>query len=184
MKKVFVITICLICILSQTLFAESQNLNFVLSIEEDYGIVIPDDVLRLDRFVFEYVDNSGASHLLRESTFDVGSLLIDENETVITLLYYGNLSSDYEVVISGDMGEGWNIGDAILPVNISFLEAEDKPQDIVVRETRYGEASILVPATASRSSVPVVDLVLSWSGEEGLLPGSYNANFTLELSAI
>lgn len=167
-----------------TLMAESQNLEFSLSIEEDYGIQIPDDVIRLDRFVFEYTDEAGASHLMSSSAFDAGSLQLDQNSAVITLRYYGNLSSDYEVSISGDVAEGWHIGDKILPITIEFLESDDKPEDITVREIRYGEVGIKVPATGSRESVPVVDLVLTWGGEEGLMPGEYETSMRLELSSL
>lgn len=183
MKKLF----CLILIFFLTLsalFSDSQNLDFLLTIEEDYGINIPENVIRLDRFVFEVTEESGVTHLMSNSSFDAGSLHLDQNSAVITLRYYGNLSSDYEVSISGDIGEGWNIGDKILPVTIEFVEADDKPEDIIVQETRYGEVGIKVPATGARDSVPVVDLVLTWGGEEGLMPGDYHAEMHLELSAM
>lgn len=183
MKKLLCLILILLFALA-TLSADSQNLDFLLTIEEDYGINIPENVIRLDRFVFEVTDESGVAHLMSNSSFDAGSLQLDQNSAVITLRYYGNLSSDYEVSISGDIGEGWNIGEKILPITIEFLEAEDKPEDIVVRETRYGEVGIKVPATGARDSVPVVDLVLTWGGEEGLLPGDYHAEMHLELSAM
>lgn len=184
MKKTLILLIVVFSILTQVVFAESQTLNFIMTVEEDYGVNIPDDVIRLDRFVFEYIDAAGTPQLLSESTFDVGELIVGDNTTIITLRYYGNLSKDYEVRVSGDIGAGWDVGNKYIPVNISFVGSEDKPDDVTVTETRYGEAEILIPASGMRTSVPIVDLILNWDGDAELFPGEYIANLVLELSVV
>lgn len=185
MKKFTILVFVIFSLISNVVFAESHNLRFILSVEEDYGIVIPEDALKLDRFVFEYSDvESDAEYLIKESSFEVGSLSMGENSTTLTLKYYGNLSEDYEVVISCDPGTGWNIDGSYLPITVEYVEAVDKPEDVIVSDIRYGEVYVNVPATGSRSAVPIVDLILSWAGEPNLSPGTYEVDLTLGLSVV
>ena len=181
MKKVLISL--LILLMPLMIFADSQRLDFVLSIDEDYGIFIPEDALKLDRFVFEVTSESGEAELLRFSSIDVGSLSTEGNSTTLTMRYYGNLSRDYEVTITPEEGLGWSSGDTFIPINVSFEESLDKPEDIIVNTLSDGSVSIFIPANRSRSSVAVVDLILSWSGMPELTPGEVETSLLLELSA-
>lgn len=184
MKKLFLLLFLLL--LLTTLAATDMNTQELIletTVPENYGIHVPDDALKLDQFLFEFNTKEGISELLTDSRFSVGSF--DELDMQsFTLIYYGNLSNSYSVLVRVDSTGFEKNGQApsTIPVNISFSEPEDKPEDItIVDDEEYGTCSIVIPPSGPRRGVEVVNLNIGWDSQRDILPGRYEMTLNIEL---
>ena len=160
----------------------TQELILETIVPENYGIHIPDDALKLDQFLFEFDAGDGISELLTDSRFSVGSFE-DLDMQSFTLIYYGNQSGSYSVPVRVD-STGFENGQAssTIPVNISFSEPEEKPEDItIVDDEEYGSCSIFIPPSGPRRGVEVVNLNIGWDSQRDILPGRYEMTLNIEL---
>ena len=188
MKKI-VSTLFLFISITSLFAAERNEQELILEtvVPENYGIHVPDEAITLDQFVFEFSTDNGTAELLTDSRFSIGSFE-DARMQSFTLLYYGNLVNDYNVrLIVRDNGGFSLVGDnrglsASIPVNISFSETEDTPEDIeIVDDEENGVCSVIIPPAGPRRGVDVVNLNISWEEARDLFPGAYELTLSIEL---
>lgn len=185
MKKILSVLILFLVFLSLSAVGNDQTLILETVVPENYGINVPDHALHLDQFVFEFEGDRGISELLTESRFSIGNFESTRMQT-FTLLFYGNLSTDYTVQISVDTEDGFvrqsGNNEASIPVSVFFEEADEKPEDItVVCDEEYAKAYVTIPPTGPRRGVEVVTLTLLWEEVRDLLPGEYEMAVDIEL---
>lgn len=186
MKRFYILLILIISTLNlHATDINSQELILETIVPENYGIYVPDEAISLDQFLFEFSTEAGTSELLTDSHFSIGSFE-DVSMQSFTLLYYGNLSSDYNVIVKAGTRNGFvnnNAGDAIsIPVDINYSEPENKPEDIkIIDDEEYGICSILIPPAGPRRGVEVVDLNISWGSQRDVIPGNYELALNIEL---
>lgn len=180
MKKLIVLILFVIIIIP----LNAEMLEFGFHITDDYGVVYPDDVLHLDRFVFEIETEDGEKELLRSRYFDLGSFDgFRDDKFSIRFLYYGNLSYPYDVRIEGETGNGF-VGEQMqFPVDISF-KSISTDEHISVEEIGENNVQITVFPAGLMTGVPAVEMLLDWENGPNALPGSYNLNLWLTLSAV
>lgn len=187
-SKFLVFMIISVCSASSTLFGQintfgSSSLYFSAVVPEDYGVVFPSDVLFLDSLCFEYMENGISGQLVNAE----GEINIDYlhgmNTFSVNLLYYGNLSHDYNVELVVGDSTGW-IGEdnSYIPVDIKFGEYTGN-NGIESRTTTVAGDSlnIKVPAVGPRRGEKVGNIIFSWENDMDLQPGIYklDVNFVL-----
>lgn len=186
MKKFFALFVC-IFLVSFSIAAETSSgmVPFYLTIEEDFGIVFPDDVLRLDRFVFEVQLKDGTSKLVPNAALNISELAIEKNSLDLNLCYYGNLSYRYAVRVKADIGPGWVGGDDMaIPIVLTFGPSAEAPYDVFPVFVQDNEIEVSIPPTGAKRNVPVAALNLDWSGIRDAIPGIYRAELWLELQTL
>ena len=162
---------------------ESMTLNAI--VPEDFGVEFPPEAVRLDRFVFE-IDSENEQHQLLDSwMFPIGIVEDNFGYREITLLYYGNSSKAYDVILSFNMGDmtlnGEPFGDSI-PFWMEFERSEDADDDIQVFEDQDSDSvRVYIPSAGERLAVPVVDIRFYWDISGSVLPGEYAAELSIEL---
>ena len=180
MKKLvfsFILLIAISCIL----FAEDtiQTVSFKAVVPEDYGVVFPQDALRVDKLVFQLPNGDLVSY---KSDLDVFFISVGERSIVLDILFYGNLENDYEVTIDAG-SHGMMIGpeeENRVPVSLSFEEYAGS-DGIESTLNIDGSVSITVPAMGARHAEKVGSLVLSWEYPLELMPGEYTMELDLSL---
>ena len=138
MKRVFVLLILIVSALNlYSTDINSQELILETVVPENYGIHVPDEALSLDQFLFEFSTEVGTNELLTDSHFSIGNF-DDVSMLSFTLIYYGNLSRDYNVIVKANSQNGFvntnGDSDVSIPVTISYSEPEEKPDDIKITD--------------------------------------------------
>ena len=195
MKKVAVLFL-LACSFSCILFADDLNGNMAdnsmklsMDIPEDYGIDVPLNVLQLDHFVFRY-DFGDRASLVPNDTLVINYDMLNARRMEFTLLFYGNLSSDYHVMIETDTGLGWTRtidGEQIaIPLEVEWSVNEDARPEMSVNADLLDtdNVELNVPALGPMVGEPVVDVAFEWSDDAEMVPGAYFATINFTLSAI
>lgn len=175
----------------------ADTLDIYAIVPDDYGVVIPDSVLILDRFAFEVdADVSSDTHtdekgreLLSSSEVSIGEITGNEEDFMFTLLYYGNLSASYDVSIAAMAGLGWRLNPesqelCTIPISVIMSEADGINDDISVVPRGFDAVDVHIPPHGPRRGVPVVKVVLLWNAGADLIPGRYHAEINIELRAI
>lgn len=176
--KSIICTALLLLFCAWSAFAITETIHFSAVIPEDHGIIFPDNVLRLDHLFFS-MDNVLIDE---EETTDVGMDL--SNSFIVDIIYYGNLSSDYEVTLSANASSGWLSGDnplEYIPINISFREflGENGIKSTVVDSD--DSLDISVPASGPIRGQKVGEMIVSWESGLVLQPGMYDMELNLSL---
>ena len=195
MKKAF-IAIILIASFSLSLYAgDMKKVSLNVDIPEDYNVVVPDGISRLDKLVLELqLEPSSnmqpgrraySSVISSESGLDITDALFDAGSLRMTLLYYGNLSYDYRVRVSVDTRNGWLLSrNSSIPIEAELRRSAECDEDIAVTENIDGSADIIVPSNGLRQGVPAADILLSWDRLMNIMPGRYSAEIVLSLEAL
>lgn len=186
MKKIFVLMVVFVSAVSVALFAENDEarINMELIVPEDYGVFIPENVLRLDRLIFatEIADNE---YRLLERNVDVFTSLVDEDGFTVTLIYYGNLSTPYTVTLdASSAGFAMRQGDRLIPIDLAFRSPDTPSDQIVTDFVSGGEITFTVlpggPVTGEAAAV----LDVSWPKQANLVPGIYEAVIDIRLTSM
>ena len=179
MKKVGLIFILLIFSVFILQAVEYRTIEMEANIPEDFGMIFP-DAIWLDRFAFEITSKGGDRELLRVLPLSMGSIEEESGSFEFTLLYYGNQSVPYNVIIS--------LGNTVLSGSVSNIplygEIRRSPEtsfDIEVNDVGPGRALIHIPPAGARNGVPVADVILSWKGLRDADPGRYSAELEIGL---
>ncbi len=197
MKKVLCFIIIMSAFVSMLFAGEEKKISLNVDIPEDYNVIIPDGSAKLDRLVLELqLDvssdnsfsmgrNSYTSMLPSSSGLSIADSLFDSGAIKMTMLYYGNQSSDYRVKVNIDTGKGWGVGRNIyLPITASFKRNAESAEDIVITDNIDDSVDIIIPPAGLRQGVPVADINLSWERISSIIPGRYSAEIVLSLEAI
>lgn len=183
--KRFLLLMILISLTIISSFAALNGETLVIEtiVPENYGIHTPDDAIELGQFVFSFETDAEIGNLLTEQRLKIDNIE-EVKEQCFTLLYYGNLSQDYNVQISIDTGLGFNSVNSAsyIPVEVRFEEPEEKPNDIIViKDEEYSKASVIIPPTGPRRGVETLDMIFSWSDVADAMPGRYEMDINIEL---
>ena len=174
-------------LISVYLFSVSEEtLTVSTTVPEDYGVEFPGQYLHMDRLYFAIMTSDGYSYLSEHAP-----LFINYNSSMgkycINLLYYGNQSTSYDVVIEVDPGLGWVRNDDVDELNVPIvieLAKSDGPQDIRVDDSGERQVALSVPPAGPRRGEKVLDINLSWDGYGQLSPGVYEADLKITMTTI
>ena len=183
-NRIRMILLMMMFLLSVSLYATTsmQGLMVSMTIDEDYGVVFPQGVLRLDRFVFEWRLEDGRSILLPSGDVDIGRYDERSGRPSFTLCYYGNLSTPYSVKLEAEVLSGWQ-GErgATIPLRVGFHQAKEYPF-FEYFETAATEVYLTVYPDGVKNGIPLVGLDLEWDDDLDIRPGRYVADILLHLS--
>ena len=185
LKRIIVIVLLLISVFPLAFSDyESESLILETVVPENYGIHTPDDAVELGQFLFQFETEPGTSELLTDSRIVIDNIEQKYFEE-LTLLYYGNLSEEYNVEISIDTGSGFissNHDNGVIPVSVSFSEADDKGEGItIIKDEEYSKANIIVPPTGPRRGEETLTITLSWQDVRDVIPGRYEMELYIGL---
>ena len=189
MKKVCSLLILLFLCLS-LLNAVDERLSFVADVPDDFGVNIPSDSVRLDRLVFALDSEfSDLNYLASNNDLYIGDVTKYPEGITLNLLYYGNLSYPYDVVISTNSGRGLSAileGDATasIPLFVKIEESEELSDGVAVSEIDENNTRLTIDPTGLRQGDNVLDVNINWDASATLLPGRYHADLSFELTSI
>ncbi len=185
MIRKILIFILLILIPSSLIFADTETIQLGLELEDDFGIIFPNEAMRLDHFVIAIGDRTTGYNIVTKSMAE--NIRISERSSItFTLLYYGNLTNDYEVRLSSSPELNWmgeNNGETVsIPISVDIYESEDCFDTASVTKIDDSVVDIFIEATGPVRGEPVADITLSWESPLTLMPGIYSTDFSMTLS--
>ena len=180
MRKI--LSLLILLVLALPLCAKQyESINVEAFVPDDYSIVIPEAV-SIDRLVFEIELESGEDELMVEPEFSLGELSVGSGSTSFSLLYYGNLSSPYDVVINATSDGLINEGNgARIPIEIEIIRDDDCLSEIETTSLTADEMHLVVPPMGAIEGEPVVKFIVTWDSPEDLPLGHYEGTMDLEL---
>lgn len=191
MRRLIIATIMTLVVLVGVFAAEdTRALTVSTVVPVDYGVVFPADGLRLDRLYLALEAAGGDRNYLTtdDTTIHTGLITDHPDGMVFHFLFYGNLATTYQVMITADAGSGLVLqsGDDTftIPVDVSFQEPEDE-NDNVVLEILDGNTAILqVDTVGAVSALDVLELRVKWEDSPEIIAGDYMADLSLELTTM
>ena len=161
------------------LSANTEVIHFATVIPEDFGVVYPDNALRMDHLLFRIGDVLVDEEGIAEAVFDW-----IHNFIVVDVIYYGNLSEDYEVTLTSDSNSGWiskNDSSDYIPINVYFNEFRGEDGIRSITGDSPESVDITVPAYGPRRGQKVAEMVIAWEPGLSLEPGYYDMDLNLSL---
>lgn len=191
MRRLIIATIMTLVLLVGVFAAEdTRALTVSTVVPVDYGVVFPADGLRLDRLYLALEAAGGDRNYLTtdDTTIHTGLITDHPDGMVFHFLFYGNLATTYQVMITADAGSGLVLqsGDDTftIPVYVSFQEPEEE-NDNVVLEILDGNTAILqVDTVGAVSALDVLELRVKWEDSPEIIAGDYMADLSLELTTM
>ena len=184
MKKSLIL-ILLVLIPSCFMFADTETIQLGLELADDYGIIFPNEAMRLDHLVVAIGDRSTGYTTVTKSMAE-NIQISERNSITFTLLYYGNLTNDYDVRLSSSPELHWmgeNNGETVsLPIDVEISKSPDCFDTAEVTKIDDSVVDIFIEATGPVRGEPVADITLSWESPLTLMPGIYAADLSLTLS--
>lgn len=181
-KILFALLIILFMAVAVVSANSMQGLMVSMTIDEDYGVVFPQGVLRLDRLVFEWRLKDGRAVLLPSGNVDIGRYDERSKRPSFTLCYYGNLGSPYSVKLEAEVLSGWVAAKGYeIPLFVSFDQAAEYPF-FEYMDTSSAEVYMTVYPDGVKNGIPLVELNLDWDDDLDIRPGRYTADILLTLS--
>lgn len=186
MRKILFLLI--LSALLSSLSAEKE-LKFIAVVPEDYGVFIPDDVIMFDKLAISISSKNESDFLLAQDQLYMGEIMNSEQTSIdFSMLYYGNLGVPYEVEIAIDPGEGWYMWNQdelqTLPISVGYSKPEDIDDSVSISEEINGSVYATVMPTGPKSALPIVDVTMTWEGPRDLIPGTFQADLRVRVSAI
>ena len=176
MIRRLLVVLFLISIVVSALIAEPGGVS--LTIPDDYGIDVPENVLMFGKFVIELNPESEARQLLRSSDVSV----VDSDDISLRLRYFGNSSSVYAVDFYADAFIGAEEG--FFPVMDSVvITGAVKDGSVVVKERTGSGADIRIEPGGLKRGISVADVSLDLDIPQDILPENYKIGLLLSLSA-
>ena len=179
--------ILIMMIASLSLSAETENeLVLMTDIPEDYAVEFP-DAKHIDHLYFSTDDAPTERNLVRTPTIDVGATERGgDGYYELSLFYYGNLSSVYDVVLSAESYEGFtpastSSGSETIPLGIRFEVPDAKRDEIEVNINTDGSAHLRIEPSGPMRGLEVLDMVFTWEVNEDAMPGEYMADVYLKM---
>lgn len=176
-RYILVFLMLVFCIGNAT--ALTETIQFSASVPEDHGVVFPEDALRMDHILFSIdgvlVEKDGNADVIFDGI---------HSYVAVDIIFYGNLSTDYEVTLAADSDSGWiskEDPDDYIPINVYFNEfyGEDGIHSEV--NDSYDAVDISVPVSGPRRGQKVAEMIISWESGLELQPGYYDMDLNLSL---
>ena len=156
-------------------------------IPEDYGIEFP-RALHLDHLYFSTEEAPTERRFVRSMTIDAGETDRDGGNYELNLLYYGNLSRPYDIVLSAESVGGFRLKDSQIveniPLDVRFERPETLSDEIEVDINDDGSAHLSVNAIGPVRGVEVLDMVCTWIPASDTVPGEYIADIVVRMEAL
>ena len=175
-KSIMAVMIILLFISNAYAAEETKSLAVSTIVPVDYGVVFPADGLRLDRLYLALEAAGGDRNYLTT------------DDTTIHFLFYGNLATTYQVMITADAGSGLVLqsGDDTftIPVDVSFQEPEEENDNVVLEILDGNTAMLQVDTAGAVSALDVLELRVKWEDSPEIIAGDYMADLSLELTTM
>lgn len=183
------ITITIILLIITDVFAaeESKSLAVSTIVPVDYGVAFPSDGLRLDRLYLALETAGGDRNYLTtdDTTIHTGLISDHPDGMVFQFLFYGNLATTYQVMITADAGSGLVLqsGDETfnIPVDVLFQEPEEEHENVLLEILDGSTAVLQVDTSGAVSALDVLELKVKWDDSPEFIAGDYIADLSLEL---
>lgn len=189
-KSIMAVMIILLFISNAYAAEETKSLAVSTIVPVDYGVVFPADGLRLDRLYLALEAAGGDRNYLTtdDTTIHTGLITDHPDGMVFHFLFYGNLATTYQVMITADAGSGLVLqsGDDTftIPVDVSFQEPEDENDNVVLEILDGNTAMLQVDTVGAVSALDVLELRVKWEDSPEIIAGDYMADLSLELTTM
>lgn len=191
MRRLIISTILTLVVLVGVFAAEdTRALTVSTVVPVDYGVVFPADGLRLDRLYLALEAAGGDRNYLttEDTTIHTGLITDHPDGMVFQFLFYGNLATTYQVMITADAGSGLVLqsGDDTftIPVDVSFQEPEEENDNVVLEILDGNTAMLQVDTVGAVSALDVLELRVKWEDSPEIIAGDYMADLSLELTTM
>lgn len=191
MRRLIISTVLTLVVLVGVFAAEdTRALTVSTVVPVDYGVVFPADGLRLDRLYLALEAAGGDRNYLttEDTTIHTGLITDHPDGMVFHFLFYGNLATTYQVMITADAGSGLVLqsGDDTftIPVDVSFQEPEEENDNVVLEILDGNTAMLQVDTVGAVSALDVLELRVKWEDSPEIIAGDYMADLSLELTTM
>ena len=191
MRKACIMIIIILLIIADV-FAAEESKSLVVStvVPVDYGVAFPSDGLRLDRLYLALETAGGDRNYLTtdDTTIHTGLISDHPDGMVFQFLFYGNLATTYQVMITADAGSGLVLqsGDETfnIPVDVLFQEPEEEHENVLLEILDDATAVLQVDTSGAVSALDVLELKVKWDDSPEFIAGDYIADLSLELTTM
>lgn len=187
-----IVTVMIFLLIMANVFASEDTRSLTVStiVPVDYGVVFPEDGLRLDRLYLAMEVAGGETNYLTtdDTTINTGLITEHPDGMVFQFLFYGNLATTYQVMITADAGSGLVLqsGDVpfTIPVEVSFQEPEDEHENVLLEILDDATVMLQVDTLGAVSALDVLELNVKWEDSPDFIAGDYIADLSLELTTM
>ena len=189
-KTCITVAILLLILVNAFALEDSRSLSVSTVVPVDYGVVFPADGLRLDRLYLALETAGGDRNYLTtdDTTIHTGLISDHPDGMVFQFLFYGNLATTYQVMITADAGSGLVLqsGDETfnIPVDVFFQEPEEEHENVLLEILDDSTAVLQVDTSGAVSALDVLELKVKWDDSPEFIAGDYIADLSLELTTI
>lgn len=189
-KTCITVAILLLILVNAFALEDSRSLSVSTVVPVDYGVVFPADGLRLDRLYLALETAGGDRNYLTtdDTTIHTGLITDHPDGMVFQFLFYGNLATTYQVMITADAGSGLVLqsGDETfnIPVDVSFQEPEEEHENVLLEILDDATAVLQVDTSGAVSALDVLELKVKWDDSPEFIAGDYIADLSLELTTM
>lgn len=189
-KTCITVAILLLILVNAFALEDSRSLSVSTVVPVDYGVVFPADGLRLDRLYLALEVGEGDRNYLTtdDTTINTGLITDHPDGMVFQFLFYGNLATTYQVMVSADAGSGLVLqnGDETfnIPVDVLFQEPEEEHENVLLEILDDSTAVLQVDTSGAVSALDVLELKVKWDDSPEFIAGDYIADLSLELTTI
>ena len=182
------ITIMIVLLMPFFLFAVGRtdaSLYFTAEVPEDWGILYPEDALRLDSLFFEIRGTEEDGSLVGKDGSIKTVFLGGHDSVTLDILYYGKKSETYRFEITALESDDWQSGGEPIDVDVSFLPYVGN--DGIISTTPYSDGSSLIveiPATGPRRGEKCGSVVVAWTSDMDIAPGAYDMSVDLVMRSV
>lgn len=186
-KTCITVAILLLILVNAFALEDSRSLSVSTVVPVDYGVVFPADGLRLDRLYLALETAGGDRNYLTtdDTTIHTGLISDHPDGMVFQFLFYGNLATTYQVMITADAGSGLVLqsGDETfnIPVDVLFQEPEEEHENVLLEILDDSTAVLQVDTSGAVSALDVLELKVKWDDSPEFIAGDYIADLSLEL---
>ena len=189
-KTCITVAILLLILVNAFALEDSRSLSVSTVVPVDYGVVFPADGLRLDRLYLALETAGGDRNYLTtdDTTIHTGLISDHPDGMVFQFLFYGNLATTYQVMITADAGSGLVLqsGDETfnIPVDVSFQEPEEEHENVLLEILDDATVMLQVDTQGAVSALDVLELNVKWENSPDFIAGDYIADLSLELTTM
>ena len=189
-KTCITVAILLLILVNAFALEDSRSLSVSTVVPVDYGVVFPADGLRLDRLYLALETAGGDRNYLTtdDTTIHTGLISDHPDGMVFQFLFYGNLATTYQVMITADAGSGLVLqsGDETfnIPVDVLFQEPEEEHENVLLEILDDAMVMLQVDTQGAVSALDVLELNVKWENSPDFIAGDYIADLSLELTTM
>lgn len=183
--KYIVILIMMLASFSASAIPETE-LVLTTEIPEDYGIEFP-EAIHLDHLYFSVQTTPTVRDFIRTDTIDTGSITSSDGYYRLKLLYYGNLSRPYNVMLSAESDGGFRSSDHTadsIPLDIRFERPGIMDDAFSVDINDDGSAHLHINTDGPVRGVEALDMIFTWTPASDTVPGEYVADIVVRMEAM